>query len=229
MVIGFWTVFRSEKIQRIRLRTVFIIPRKKALIPRHSEFSGRANSKARNGKEWNSAKKISFTKQQQNNWTKWIVCTSKVVFSSNIIEIFSCNVLFWVGFSSTEWFRTAFRKFFLFFVARKGSELCSLPRKCLERNSENLHLFWFHRTEFGVVFSSAEWFRTELWEFASIFVPQNGILSYFLFRGRVRNEFRDFLLRRTTGILLEITICSVYSVFRCLKGRGPFYFFHSCL
>jgi hypothetical protein len=38
-----------------------------------------------------------------------------------------------------------------------------------------------------VVFSSAEWFGTEFREFASIFVLLNGIPSYFLFRGRVRN------------------------------------------
>ncbi len=35
-------------------------------------------------------------------------------------------------------------------------------------------------------FSSAEWFGTEFWEFASIFVPRNGILSCFLFRWRVQ-------------------------------------------
>jgi hypothetical protein len=50
--------------------TVSVNPRKKALIPRHSEFRGRAYSEARNGTEWNSAEKISFTKQQQNNLRK---------------------------------------------------------------------------------------------------------------------------------------------------------------
>ncbi len=43
------TEFRSEKIPRTRLGTVSVIPRKKVLIPRHSEFRGRANSEARNG------------------------------------------------------------------------------------------------------------------------------------------------------------------------------------
>jgi hypothetical protein len=69
----------------------------------------------------------------------------------------------------------------------RNSELSSLPRKGSERNSENLHLFWFHGTEFRVVFSSAEGFGT---------------------------EFRDFLFRGRTGIPSEITICSDYSVFR---------------
>jgi hypothetical protein len=47
--IGLGTEFRSEKIPRNRLGTVSVIPRKKVLIPRYSEFRGRANSEARNG------------------------------------------------------------------------------------------------------------------------------------------------------------------------------------
>jgi hypothetical protein len=47
------TEFRSEKIPQNRLGTVSAIPRKKVLIPRHSEFCGRANSEARNGTERN--------------------------------------------------------------------------------------------------------------------------------------------------------------------------------
>ena len=56
-----------------------------------------------------------------------------------------------------------------------------------ERNSESLLLFLFYGTEFRAVFSSAEGFGT---------------------------EFRGFLFRGTAGIPSEITICSVYSVFR---------------
>jgi hypothetical protein len=51
--VGLGTEFRSEKIPRNRLGTVFVIPRKKVLIPRHSGFRGRANSEARNGTERN--------------------------------------------------------------------------------------------------------------------------------------------------------------------------------
>ncbi len=47
--IGLGTEFRSEKIPRNRLGKVYVIPRKKVLIPRHSEFRGRASSEARNG------------------------------------------------------------------------------------------------------------------------------------------------------------------------------------
>jgi hypothetical protein len=51
--LGLGTEFRSEKIPRNKLGTVSVIPRKKALIPRHSEFRGRASSEARNGTERN--------------------------------------------------------------------------------------------------------------------------------------------------------------------------------
>jgi hypothetical protein len=51
----------------------------------------------------------------------------------------------------------------------------------------NLKGFLSHGTEFRVVFSSAEGFGT---------------------------EFRNFLFHGTTGIPLEIAVCSVYSVFR---------------
>ncbi len=69
----------------------------------------------------------------------------------------------------------------------RNSELCSLLQKGSEQNYGSLPLFLFHGTEFRVVFSSAEGFGT---------------------------EFRDFLFRGTTGIPSELTICSVYSVFR---------------
>jgi hypothetical protein len=62
-LVGLGTEFRSEKIPRNRLGTVSDIPRKKVLIPRYSEFRGRANSEAWNGTERNSAKKRSFTEQ----------------------------------------------------------------------------------------------------------------------------------------------------------------------
>ena len=70
--------------------------------------------------------------------------------------------------------------------------LVSLPWNVSERHSENLHLFWFHGTEFRVVFCSAEWFRTDFREFASIFVLRNGIPTYFLFLVRVQNGIREY-------------------------------------
>jgi hypothetical protein len=75
----------------------------------------------------------------------------------------------------------------IFGSTERNSELCSLPQKGSEQNYGSLLLFLFHGTEFRVIFSSSEGFGT---------------------------EFRDFLFRGTTGIPSEITICSVYSVFR---------------
>ncbi len=49
--VGLTQEFRSEKIPRNGLGMVSAIPRKKVVIPRHSEFYGRVNSEARNGTE----------------------------------------------------------------------------------------------------------------------------------------------------------------------------------
>jgi hypothetical protein len=119
--------------------------------------------------------------------------------------------------SSAEWFVTEFLEFFYFssgngipscflfpWRVRKGiprfyfyfcsternSDLFSLLLKVFGRefwNFEIMLLFLVHRMEFRVVFSFTEGFGT---------------------------EFREFLFRGTAGILSEITICSVYSVFR---------------
>ncbi len=88
----------------------------------------------------------------------------------------------------------------------RGMVRNGIPRVCFyfsstERNSELFlfrwrvrkgiprvcFLFLVHGTEFRVVFSSAEGFGT---------------------------KFRDFLFREIAGIPSEITLCSVYSVFR---------------
>ena len=76
---------------------------------------------------------------------------------------------------------------FYFSSTEQNSELFSLPLKDSEGNSESMLLFLVHGTEFRVAFSSAEGFGT---------------------------EFRDFLFRGIAGIPSEITLCSVYSVFR---------------
>ncbi len=83
---------------------------------------------------------------------------------------------FWLG-------RFVLRKW----IKMKASELraCFLPWNALEQNSKSLLLFLFHRTEFHVVFSSVEWFRTKFWECASIFFLRYVIPSIFLFHGMV--------------------------------------------
>jgi hypothetical protein len=65
--LGLETEFRSKKIPRNRLETVSVIPRKKVLIPRHSEVRGRVDSEARNGME--IRRKNSFLRYSQNNVT----------------------------------------------------------------------------------------------------------------------------------------------------------------
>ncbi len=53
-----------KKISRNRLRTASVIPRKKVLIPRHSEVYGRDYSEARNGRKWKEVlQKIVLSKQ----------------------------------------------------------------------------------------------------------------------------------------------------------------------
>jgi hypothetical protein len=125
---------------------------------------------------------------------------------------------------------------------QNGTEFCKkLSFTELAQPLEPLHSDYLYIL-LWVVFSSAEWFGTEFREFASIFVPRNGIPSCFLFRWRVRKRIlrlwfyfcsternselfslprkcsernsESFLFRGTDGIPSEITICSVYSVFR---------------
>jgi hypothetical protein len=119
-------------------------------------------------------------------------------FQTLASEIFSFSLFFVTrkGIPSCVLFRGIVRNgipriCFYFGSAERNSELCSHPQKGSEQNYGSLLLFLVHGTEFRVVFSSAEGFGT---------------------------EFRDFLFRGTTGIPSEITICSVYSVF-----RGIFY------
>jgi hypothetical protein len=57
---------------------------------------------------------------------------------------------------------------FYFCSMERNSELFSLPRKGSEQNSDGMLLFLFHGTEFRVVLSSAERFRTE---FREVSVP----------------------------------------------------------
>jgi hypothetical protein len=92
---------------------------------------------------------------------------------------------------------------FCFCSSERNSELFSLPRKGSDRNSESTLLFLFHGKEFRVVFSSAEGFGTEFRDYASIFVPRNGIPSCFLFRGRVRNGIPEVSVPRNSRNSVE--------------------------
>ncbi len=198
-LIGLGTEFCSEKILQNRLGTVSVIPRKKTLIPRHSEFPVRTNSKARNGTERhgipqtklvlpNSSKltlQNDLSVHQKSSFLTLLLKYSTAAFCSKLVSL---------PRNGSERHSESIFQFFC--CTEKNSDLCSLPRNGLERNSEILHLFGFHGTEFRFVFSSAEGFGPELWEFASIFVSRNGTPSCFLFRGRVRNGIPRFSVPR---------------------------------
>jgi hypothetical protein len=76
LLLGLVTEFRSEKIPWIRLGMISIIPRKKVLIPRHSEFHGRANSEARNGTERNGIPQKNEVLQNSHPTDSMITLTS---------------------------------------------------------------------------------------------------------------------------------------------------------
>ncbi len=72
--------------------------------------------------------------------------------------------------------------------------------------------FLLHEKEFRVVFSSAEWFGMEFWEFASILVLRNGIPSCVLFPRRVWN--------RTKGVCFYFCSTKRNSVLFSLLRKG---------
>ncbi len=131
-------------------------------------------------------------RNSQSNFQKWFVHTSKVV----------------------KCFGTEFREFASSFAPRDGIPSCmlfSLPRNGSERNSESLLLLLLHATEFRAFFSSAEWFGTEFWEIASIFVTLHIIPSIFLLHGIVRNGIPR-ILRQVNKFFLLFHFWTLYTV-----------------
>ncbi len=100
------------------------------------------------------------------------------------------------------------RVYSYFWSTERNSELFSLPLKSSEGNSESLLLFWFHGTEFRVVFSSAE-----VVSFYFCSTERNSLMLSLPRNGSEWNS-ESFLFHGTAAIPWEITICSVYSVFR---------------
>jgi hypothetical protein len=211
------------------------------LIPRHSEFHGRANSEARNGTERNGIPRKNEVLRNSHdlydysdiepgsNWrphpckgcmitttlrTKWFLRTSKVFFSDTFFDILGCRILCWAGFSSAEWFGTEFRQFASIFFPRNGIPSCFLHRSRIWKGILRVcFYFCFLETEFWVVFSSADVFGREFREFASLFKRREFLVVFSSTEG-FGTEFRGFLFRGTAGIPAEIAICSIYSVFR---------------
>jgi hypothetical protein len=104
--LGLGTEFHFEKIPRNRLGMVSVIPRKKAPIPSHSEFRGRANSDARNGTERNGMPR-------------------KRLVLQNISKITYKIMLVFLPRNGSEQLSESL---FQFFVSRKGIPNCVLFR-----------------------------------------------------------------------------------------------------
>jgi hypothetical protein len=158
-LLGLGTEFRSEKILRNILGTVTVLPRKKVLIPRHFEFSRRANSEARNGKKF--LKKLS-SMEQSKYWTKWLLTR---VVETNSYGLYMNSQFEYCQRLPLPWFVVS----------------CFLFRGMVW-NSEIFLLFPFYGREFRGDFSTSEGFGREFREFASAFVPRSDIPSCFLFR-----------------------------------------------
>ncbi len=98
----------------------------------------------------------------------------------------------------------------------KNSELFSLPQNGSERNSKCLYLHLFHGTEIQVVFSSLEWLRTGFQELLLFLFQGTKLRPHFSSAEWFGMEFREISIPRNSGILMEQTNCSVYSIFRSL-------------
>ncbi len=172
-----------------------VIPRKKVFIPRHSEVHGRVNSEARNG---NTQWKICL-RNSQNNLTKWLVRTSKVV--KGFRREFPSVCLFHNGIPSYFLFRgmvrNGIREIALIFVTRKGIPSICLFRGMVRKESPRVCFYLCSTVENSEHFS----------------LPGNG---------SERNS-DSFLFRGTAGIPPEQTSCSVYFVF-----RGIIFFVGNC-
>jgi hypothetical protein len=156
--VGLATEFHSEKILWNRLGMVSFIPQKKVLIPRHSKFYGRVNSKAR--KEGNRMKKITFTKTHAPENTMFSSETASERNSERLFLFLFYGTEFQVVLSSAEWFRRELRELLLFLF--HGTEFPAFFRKefrefSVPRNSQNpagtnqlFHLFRLRQNNFFV-------------------------------------------------------------------------------
>jgi hypothetical protein len=120
--LGLPSKFRSEKIPRNRLRTVFVISRNKVLIPCDSEYFGRVHSVTRNETERNSAKYWSFNKQITKviffpsfYFRKWFREEFRIFICSENDSERNSEVFFF-----RKWFGTEFRGFFQPKMVRNG-------------------------------------------------------------------------------------------------------------
>jgi hypothetical protein len=150
---------------------ISVIPRKKVLILRHSEFRGRANSEARNETERNGIPRIYGTRTTRlydysdiepgSNWRphpcKGCMITT-TLRNSKMISLYLFHGMVRNGIPTVT----------SIFFPRNGIPRCFLFRLRIRKGILRVcFYFCIHGKEFRVVFSSAEVFRREFREFAS--------------------------------------------------------------
>ncbi len=128
-----------------------------------------------------------------------VLRTSKVVFSYTIFEIFGCRILlFFLPWNGSEWM--AFQEFASIFVARNGIPRVYFYFCCTEQNSK--------------LFSLPENGSEQIPRVCFNLCPTERNFELFSLRKSSERNSESFLFRWTARIPSEITICSVYSVFR---------------
>ncbi len=132
--------------------------------------------------ERNSVKKWSFTGLAQALWSLWLPLHST-------LSSFLFNGMVRNGIP---------RVCFYFCSTARNSELFSLSLKSSEGNSASLLLFWFHGTEFRVVFSSAEGLGREFWDFDSILFNGTEFRVVFSSTEGFGKEFRELSVPRNS-------------------------------
>jgi hypothetical protein len=118
---------------------ISVIPRKKVLIQRHSEFHGRANSEARNGTERNVIPRKSFTKLAPHGLYDY----SDI---EHYYRYFRLPSFVMSRFLFCGMVRNGIPTvFFYIFSTERNSELFSLLLKDSKGNSESILLFLYPR------------------------------------------------------------------------------------
>jgi hypothetical protein len=162
---------------------VFVIPRKKVLIPRHSEVYGRVYSEAQNGRELHENQ---FKKKPAPANRSDSMFSSETCFGTEFREFASIFVPrngIPSFFSSEEWFGTVLQVFASIFVPRNGIPSFFLFHGMVQNGiPQVLLLNLSHGTEFRAFFSSGERFRTEFREFYVLRKSGNSAGTNQLFR-----------------------------------------------
>ncbi len=164
--VGNGISFRKNSAEQTR--NSFVIPRKKVLIPGHSDR--RVYSETRNRRKWHEKNWYKKNPAPANRFDS-IFCRSSELLS-----------LPWNGSEQNS------KCLQIFFSTERNSELFSPPQNGSDWNSERLHLILFHGKEFRAIFSSAERFDRNSENFlfrgtAGIPPKQTNCSVYSVFRG----------------------------------------------